>query len=162
MHEHGGFGQLVHVLNPGCFGVGLCLEQFNARAVHMADDVGDHLDVLLDGYWHVGEHRWRSRTSNHEHIGKSNTGKPEVGQRPGFPLVLEFLAGATANVDLVKRPGHGVEPRGVHDDVEVVLLFTSQDAGLGDFVDRFDVDVDQADVVAVKRVEVVGVDKHSF
>ncbi len=97
------------------------LDRGVALLVEVADAVGDPLDVLLDAHEHVGEHRRAPRAGDGEQVREPLHAEPEVGARAGRPGVLQGAALAAADVDAEQRAGHGVEPGGVDQHVEVVV-----------------------------------------
>ena len=65
---------------------------------------------------------------------------------------------AAADVDAEQRAGHGVEPGGVDQHVEVVVARRRLDAGGRDRLDRRLAQVDEVHVGLVEGVPVAGVD----
>ena len=138
------------------------LERGDAVPAHVVDHSRDPLDVLLDRHGHVAEDRRRARAGDHEHVRETGSCHTEVRDGPGSPVVLQLATAATTDIDLVVRAGHGIEARGEHDDVELVVGGRRPDAGGRDLVDGRLEEVDERDVRTVVGVEVVGIDERTL
>ena len=119
--------------------------------------------MLLDGDRHVAQHGGAARSGDREQVRESRHLQAQVVPRPRLPRLRQREPLAARDAEAQQRPGHGVEPRREDDDVRSVLRAALQaDARGGDRRDRVGAHVDQADVVAVVRVEVVRVDRRTL
>ena len=132
------------------------------RGAEVVEAVGDPVDVLFDRHGHVGQHRRAARTGDGEEVGEADRGEAEIGRRPVGPLLPERDAVTAPDVDGDHRAGHGVEPGGVHDGVELEGLVRGVDPRLGDGGDRMLAQIDQPDVGQVVGLEVVRVEARSL
>ena len=131
---------------------------------HVLDAVRNPVDVLFGTDDHVGQHRRAARPGHGEKVREPVHIEPEVGHRPGLPRLGQGLAVAAANVDPQQRTGHGIEPGGEDQHVELVVVLTAANAGLSDRGDRRSLaaDVHQRHVRAVVGVVVVGVNHQAL
>ena len=129
---------------------------------HVGDAVAHPIDVLLDRDHHVREHGRALRAGNHEEVRETSRHHSKIGPRPVGPFVTEEPPVAAADVDPVQGSRHRVEAGGKNDGVEYELLAAlAQPPGRNHF-DRLRADVHEADIWAIERFEIVGVDTNAF
>eukprot|EP01133_Synstelium_polycarpum_P025364 gene25363-biopygen21886 len=74
-----------------------------------------------------------------------------------MPVLSQGLAVAATDLDAIECPGHRIEAGGEHQCVEFVVRVGRLDPGLVDCLDRCALEIDQAHVVTVVALVVVGV-----
>ena len=130
-----------------------------AGLAHRNQSVDHPIDVLLDRYSHVRQHRRAARAGDHEQVGKAGDGKTEIGLRAVGPDVGQrFSATAGDRMNGHDGSGHGVEAGGEHDDIHVERALVGLNAGGRDRLDRLLPQVHQRDVGTVVRGVVVGIE----
>src|SRR5450631_96132 len=127
---------------------------------HGFDAVGDPLDMLLDRYRHVRQHRRALWAGDGEQVGKAGDRDAKVGVRAVDPLPIQRAAAAAFEVQGLQRAGHGIETGGENDDVERIYLITRADTPFGDFLNpTVGFRIDQGYVGLVEGLVVVGVQR---
>ena len=86
------------------------------------DAIGDPFNMLFNGNQYVAQNRWAAGTGNSEQVWKSMNLQPEVCNRPIRPLIDQCLALPATDVNSVQSTGHGIESRGINQDVKFVLV----------------------------------------
>ena len=156
--EEGDVGEVVDVLHPPRLGRRRRLDRGQVLLAHVDEAGADPVDVLLDRHDHVRQNRWAPRTGDGEEVREAAGHQTQVLLRAVGPLAGERHSVPTLDVDGDDRTGHGVEPRGIDDGVELEGARLRVDARLGDRADRILAQVDQAHVRKVEGLVVVGVD----
>src|SRR5262245_46133226 len=121
LQEQKARGAFVHMLGPGVLGGRARLDASVALLPHVAQQVGDPVDVLLDAARDVAEGGGIVRPHQRQHVGEAGDLQAEIGARTIGPLVLEAQPAAPADVDAVEGASDGIEAGGVDDHVELVL-----------------------------------------
>jgi hypothetical protein len=119
--------------------------------------VGNPIDVLLARGDHLAFDARALRAGNHEQVWKPRDHDPEICARPVLPFLLDRHFGIGVNIDLFHRPGHGAEPGGEDDSIELVFGISGQEPRGRDFSDRLVSDIDQRHVVPIVRLVVIGI-----
>src|SRR3954469_3952880 len=91
-------------------------------------------------------------------FGKPAIISPRYVRGPSSHFRLDRQSRIRADLDFLHGAGHGVEAGGEDDSVERVLGIGRAQPRRRDLLDRLASDVDQADVVAVIRLVVVGIE----
>ena len=144
--------------NPAGLGGLGGLDGVESVVAQRREGVGDPLDVLLDRHRHVREHRRALRARHHEEVGEAGGHDAEVGERSVGPAVAQLGTVTAGDVDLHERAGHGGEPGGEHDHVDLVQSDAGPHAAGLDAHERILAKIDQADVREVERLVVAAVD----
>jgi hypothetical protein len=71
---------------------------------------------------------------------------------------LSDTAAAPLDAEVDQRPGHRVEADGENDEIRRIFLLARLQAVFGNTNDRFLVDVDEIDIVAIEGLEIVGIE----
>ena len=88
--------------------------------------------------------------------------RTEIGAGTIPPGVGECLATNAANVDAVVSAGDGIEPSGVDDHIELMMLGCGLDSGFSDAFDRRVGQRDQVHIVSVICLEVPSLKRQSL
>ena len=100
----GAIGNCINMLNPFILSIDSGLDTSVAVVSHIFDAVGDPLDVLFDGHYHVSQHRGAARAGDGEKVWKAGDGQAQVVARPGRPLFAQCQTLAALDVNLEQRP----------------------------------------------------------
>ncbi len=160
--EERDLGEVVDVLHPSRLGPRRRLDRGQTLLAHVGEAGAHPVHVLLDRHGHVRQHRRAARTGDGEEVGEAAGHQAEVRLRAVDPLAGERHSVAAPDVDGDDGAGHGVEPRGEDDDVELEGARCRVDALFGDGADGVLAQVDQADVGEVERLVVVGVEARAL
>ncbi len=153
---------LVVVLDPEVLGLLRRLDGGFVVLSHAHGAVRHPVDVLLDRDHHVGEHRRAGRPGDGEQVREAVHHESEVGARAVLPLLLQGEPVLPLDVDRHQRTGHGVEPGGEYDGVELELFVARADAVGVISTERRPAQVDEPDVVPVVRLVVAGVEARAL
>ena len=113
--------------------------------------------MLFDGRQHIGQNRRAAGAGDGEQIGEIGHRQTQIAARPIGPAVGQADRADAADIDVAKRPGHRVETGGDHQHVDLMQRAVDHHAGFGHLFDRRRFDVDQADIVAVIGLEILGI-----
>ena len=106
-------------VHPVALGLRFGPDHPQAGGAERQQAVGDPVDVLFYGGHHVGEHGRAAGTGHHEQVREVRHHQAEIGQRTRRPLVAQAQAVLATDVDPQHSAGHGVEPGGEDQGVQL-------------------------------------------
>ena len=130
-HEGDG-SKVVDVLNPSVNRSRGWFDDIEVISAQINEAINNPIDVLLDGYDHVGQYRRTSGTGDHEEVGETFGHQPEVRGGSGRPRFTKGHPVAPSDVDRHHGTGHCVKAGGEHDGVERHGFLGHVNTGFGD------------------------------
>ena len=150
------------MLNPGVFVLARRFDRCGADVAHMAEAIGEPVDMLLDRLDHARQHRRAAGTRDHEQVRKAFRRNAEIGAGAGLPFFGERAAIAAGDAYLVERARHRGKAGGGNDRVERILDAANLDAICREALDRRLGNVDQFHMRQIVGFEIAGIDTEAL
>ena len=124
------------MLDPGVFALPRRFDRVGTDVAHMAETIGEPVDMLLDRLDHARQHRRATRAGDHEQVRKTFRCNAEIGAGTRLPFFSERAAAAPGDADLVERAGHRGKAGGGNDRIQRILDAANLDTIRGESLDR--------------------------
>jgi hypothetical protein len=111
------------------------LDRCKLVSSHVGDAFGDPLDVLLDRYRHVRQHRRALRAGDGEQVRVAGDSQAQIGLRAVLPLLRQCPAATSLDAKFLQRAGQRIETGSDNDDIERVVPAARANAGRRDLLD---------------------------